>query len=43
VLTRLDGFPWGDSAMKTIITPADLPQYVPGEIRLDAVECRKKR
>jgi AraC family transcriptional regulator len=26
--------------MKTIITPADLPQYVPGEIWLDAVDGR---
>jgi len=29
-----------DSAIKPIITPADLPQYVPGEIWLDAVDGR---
>lgn len=34
------GFLGGDSVMRTIITPADLPQYVPGEIWLDAVDGR---
>jgi hypothetical protein len=30
----------GDRVMRPIITPADLPQYVPGEIWLDAVDGR---